>query len=614
VLYGYKVLKDYKNVIIFSEPNNAGKIARHLRTQDYIVISFSIEGKLALKKYGIESCFPDDLVVLPDLDKVGTDNLRYVKDFCNIIDKRFKEKILFLKENDINIFYNSFFTIKVFFDNLITSYLILNELFREIGNRKVVIFKNRYSLAKIVEGKEALVPALIEHIFLNNNENIKIILNNRYCFHKLLFYEYGDIYRFIISFSSIFRQHKSLKKQKDCVLVMDYRYDVKNLINGVIGDTVFFKVFANRYFIAIRAVNSKGLSIKKVAISTDRKDFIHSLFKEIYYDSKHHELFRNDTELCSFAIKCLEAYFSKSLSYLVPYGGYIKRRLSSLGAKALFTSSCRLDFKDAFLIGIVRSLKIPVITYQEGGGAGYLDWPLFNFDTELSDFFLVYGKGVAKSRFIKKNNAEVVPVGSIYLDNLKRNIKKGLSLRSEIYVILDNIKTGTHQHYPYNNGFYSQAYRHQLNILNILKRFGDTHFVLKTLKEKEYLYLSFIDGDFIKMDTRPLSDILHTAGAFVLDYPSTVLQECLLTDRPIALLYSKEFARFEENAFESLKKRIRISSEPGRFYDTLDSLIGDVKHGNRMTMDNDFLQNYCLMNNPSQNVQRFFSSLLHNNK
>lgn len=608
------MLKDNKNVLIFSEPNNANKIAHYPATHDYTAVSFSIDGKLALEKYAIECCFPDDVIELPDLDRIGTENMKYVGDFCNIADRRLKEKISFLKENDINIFQNGFFTVKVFFDNLITSYLILRKLFEKTGNRKVVVFKNRYGLDKIVEGKEALVPALIEHIFFKNNVNINIVLNNRHDMNDLLFDEYRDIYRFFMSLSSIFRRDRRLRKHHDCVLVMDHRYDVKNLINGVIGDTVFFKVFVNRCFIAIKAVNSKGLSFKKVTKSIDHGSIIHSLFKEIQYDLKHHELFRNDAELCAFAVKCLEAYFRKSLSFLLPYGGYIKRRLSSLGAKALFTSSCRLDFRDALLMGIVRSLKIPIVAYQEGGGAGYLDWPLFNLDTELSDFYLVYGKGVAESPFIEKNNAVIFAVGSVYLDNLKRNVKKGHSLRSEIYVVLDNIKTGTHQHYPHNNGFYSHAYRHQLNILNMLKRFRDARFVLKTLKGKEYLYLSFIDGNHIKIDTRPLSSVLNAADAFVLDYPSTVLQECLLTDRPIALLYNKEFARFEDKAFESLKKRIRVSSEPEGYYDTLNYLIDDVKHGNKMTINNDFVQNYCLMDNPSHNIQEFLNSSLHNNK
>jgi len=608
------VLNDNKNVLIFSEPNNANKIARYPAIHDYIVISFSIDGKLALKKYAIECCFPDDIIELPDLDMVGIKNTKYVEDICNIADKRLKEKISFLKENNIDIFHNGFFTVKVFFDNLITSYLIMRKLFEKIGNRKVVVFKNSYDLDKIVEGEEALVPALIEHIFFKNNVNINIVLNNRHDINYLLFDEYRDIYRFIMSLSLIFRRDRRLRKQHDCVLVMDHRYDVKNLINGVMGDTVFFKVFVNRYFIAIKAINSQGLSIKKVTRSIDHGGTIHGLFKEIQYDLEHHELFMNDTELCTFAIKCLEAYFRKSLSCLLPYGGYIKRRISGLGAKALFTSSCRLNFRDAYLMGIVRSLKIPVVAYQEGGGTGYLDWPLFNLDTVLSDFYLVYGKGVAESPFIKKNNAEIFAVGSVYLDNLKRNIKKNHNLGSEIYVVLDNIKTGTHQHYPHNNGFYSRAYRHQLNILNILNRFRDTRFVLKTLKGKEYLYLSIIDGNHIKIDTRPLSSILNDADAFVLDYPSTVLQECLLTDRPIALLYNKEFARFEDEAFESLKKRIRVSSEQEGFYDTLNYLIDDVKHGNKMTINNDFVQNYCLMDNPLQNIQEFLNSSLHNNK
>ena len=611
------MLKGYKNVIIFSEANNAKKIARYLNKENGngIVVSFSVDGKLALEKYGIVSYFPDDLIVLPDLNKLGSDNFQLVKDICGCIDNKLKKQFPFLKQNRIDLFGNGFFFVKVFFDSLCSSFFILERLFQKIGDREVVIFSSGGELGKIVEGKCPLLPSIIEYVFLKDYPAIKVIPINNYRFNPIRPEDDESYFALLrLCVQACFRKYRGVA-YKSTGIALDNRYDVKTLIDDVLKRMDFFKIFLFRRIIAMRSLHSRRLLIKKLPNNAAVYKDISEVFLEITAGLEANEIFHGHTGLGSFAFLCLEQYMKNSLGGILQHCDDIKAMFSEMAPTVLCTASCRLYLKDAFVLGIAKSLGIPVVTYQEGGGAGYLDWPLFNLDTELSDFFLVYGTGVAESAYIKKGMAKVLPVGSLYLDQVKKNMSKtnNDAIHSGIYVILDNIKTGAWQHYPYNGGYFSQAYRHQSQIIESLKKVSHEDFVLKIVKGKEKLY-SFMIGikDHIRIETKPLSSILHNASGFVLEYPSTVLQECLLTDKPIALLFNQTSVMFDDRALELLKRRVRVTSEYDEFPNVLEALIGDVRQGNPMTMNNDFLMNYCLMVNSRENVDNFFRSIAYN--
>jgi hypothetical protein len=601
-----------QNYIIIADAEDADKVTKLYKGMDKAIVSFSIEAKLALERRGVECIFPDDLVDLPDLNKLGSDNLQLVKDICEIIDNKLKERFPFLQQNRINLFGNGFFVVKVFFDSLCSSFLILERLFQEIGNRDVVLYSSGCALENIAERNCALVPSLIKYVFLKEYPAIKIIPESNYRSSRIMMEDVRSYFPLLVLCMQTWFRKNSRTVCGSKGIVLDSRYDVKILIDDVLREMEFFEIFLFRRIIAIKSLHSRRLSIKMLSDNAGVYKVIREIFHEITAEMATHEIFHGHAGLGSFAFLYLEQYLTKSLGGILHHGDDIKSVLSEIAPTLLCTASCRIDLKDAFVLGIAKSLDVPVVTYQEGGGAGYLDWPLFNLDTKLSNFFLVYGKGVAESPYIEKKLAKVIPVGSIYLDQVKKNMsatKKGTSLPG-IYVILDNIKTDVWQHYPCNGGNFSQAYRHQSKIIESLKKVDFEGFILKTIKGRENLYSSMIDiKDHIRIETKPLSSILHNASAFVLEYPSTVLQECLLTNKPIALLFNKTSVIFDNYAFELLKRRVRVVSEYEEFTRVLESLIEDVRLGNPMTENKDFLMNYCLMENSKGNIDNFFSSI-----
>lgn len=605
--------EENQSFIFIADAGHSDRIAGLCKDAEKVIISFSIDGKLALERRGVRCLFPDDLISLPDLNKMGLDNLHPVKGICAAIDGKLKEKVPFLRENGIDLFRNGFFNIKVFFDSLCSSFLILETLFQKTGHREIVLFSSGCELGKIAEGKCPLVPSLIEHVFLKGHPEIRIVTASNDGARRDGLSDYISYFNQLgLLLRAGFRENGETASRSKGI-VLDNRYDVKTLIDNALGGIDFFKISVFRRMMMMKSVHTQRLSVKMLSRKENLSEIIEEGFREIRDELAANEIFHGNSDLGLFAVLCLEQYAIKSLAGILQHGKDIKEMFSEMAPVLLITSACRMDLRDAFFLGIAKSVDIPVVTYQEGGGAGYLDWPLFNLDTELSDFFLVYGNGVADSSYIEKKKAAVIPVGSIYLDHVKRNIisAKESSNPKGIYVILDNIKKDTWQHYPYNGGNFSQAYRHQLNVIETLKKFEKADFILKTVEGREELYFAFANANHIRIETKPLSSVLAEASAFILDYPSTVLQECLLTDKPIALFFNKTAVRFDDHAFDLLKRRVRVAFEYDEIHGILEELLEDVEKGNPMTKNKDFLMKYCLMENARENVHLFLSNFLH---
>lgn len=599
--------EDLKKIIIFSEPIHADKIADLYKTNDILIISFSIKGKLALAKRGITCYFPDDLIELPDLNQIGIDNYHRVKNICDFLDEELRGKIPLLKENNIKLFGSSFFTIKVFFDSLYTSYSILSKLFTKLNNCEIIAFKKNDRLDSLFEGQISIIPALIENVFLKRNNRIKIIVNDKYIFKEQLTLKLRHMLKYIYHFYYLPLRTEKRKYSCNGLLLQD-GHDIPYVVETILNDINFFKIPFDNCFI-LNSIHTNIFQLKR--FREENKGYcaaIKEVFDKASRSKQYHKLFGTDNDLIFFANKCLEKYFLETVVKFLPYLDSMKKRIANLSPKVLLTASCRLDLKSAFFLEIVRSLKIPIVAYQEGGGTGYLNWPLFNIDLELSDYFLVYGNGVKERLYPNKGKSQIVPVGSLRLEKIKKNIKNKACGEKIVFVILDNLKLDTWQHYPYNGNFFSRAYRHQLKILDILRQFKDVNFVIKTTKERELLYESY--RNFFKIETKPLIEVISYADAFILEFPSTVLQECLLTDKPIGLLYDSSAVKFEGNALQLLNYRVRTSSVPEQFNEVIKSLIEDIMCGSEMINENTFRDNYCLMENTAENLKIFFDRLL----
>jgi hypothetical protein len=383
------------------------------------------------------------------------------------------------------------------------------------------------------------------------------------------------------------------------------------LKNNILKNINKYNVKSNNNSIIFYSGNFKPYQIELNAAETPQmQDLVNNFFNRIDLNQEYKELvgFGNE-KLFKIIGLSLKSYFENGAVSLLSNIDSLGDVFKELKFKFILTSSNRLNLFKTILSEISRSLKIPIITYQEGGGAGYLNWPMFDFDADYSDSFLVYGDRV-KTYYEKNSNNNIKSVGSIKLGNIKKSIGYN-SKDSKIYFILDNLKSNMYQHYPYNGGFFSLAYKHQLRIMELLDKFKyDACFLIKTVKDKQILYKSILDEKYFEISSAPLQKILDNASAFILDTPGTGLLECLMTDKPIAVLYRNELIRFEEDALNMLSKRIKISDNYDEYSKIISELIIDSKSNVKYDVINDFTSNYCVKENNEKLLTDYFNSII----
>lgn len=579
--------ESFKKVIFLTDRFVGRKVVRLCREENALVIALCVGAKLTMEKEGILCSYPDDLIDLPDLNSFGIENIERARRICASLDSKLREKIPFLDANGIDLLTFAFFAVKNYFDVLFVATIVMERLFEKIRGADVILAQKNYALDGPIES--LIIRGLLENVFLKDEGSLRVMANGSFDLKEFCLSLFGRLERKW----GLSIENSRYKKGTCGGVILQGGHDVSCLASGRLDYVGFYK-----------------LDVSEVpwlkAAAGNFEDRINEAFAEICSDADYRRLYPGDTDLFNFANDLLKEWLLKSAVPWVSCGNYLKEKIATLNPKFAITATCRFGFSEALIYGIVKSMGIPLITYQEGGGVGYTNWPFFNLDMELSDYFLVYGEGVGKSECLQNGKAEVVSVGSIRLEEVKKTLSGRKPAVLTLMIVPDHMKTDIcMQHYPYNGGFFSQAYRHQLKILGAIRNIAGIRIIIKAVRGKEYLYERYVG--LLEIETRPFADVLDDASAFVIDYPSTVLQECLLTGKPVALLYNKGAVEFEPQASVALGRRVRMSAEPDEFADVIGRLIEDAKHGTAMTDEKDFLEQYCFMEDAGGNFRRFFN-------
>lgn len=597
--------KHYKTLIVVDDPHLCDDVVKRFHGEDdCLLVAFSLEAKLALEDRGLVCHLPDELVELPDLDRMGEENLVKTRSLCAMLDRAFMHRFDVLKAQSPSFPTLAFFQIKVYLDAVSSAYLIMSKILREIKMDKIVVYQTMYPLEHDFIKGTAIVARCIQD-FLPEAEIVWT--QPRFSLHHSL----KSLKFFGKQMRVWLYEQKQRKSGLDNAFILGHAHDVPETKKVLSGKFNFYSVDQMALLLDVLIQNfSNGKSFRPKKNDLDFENAVDEIFDSLSADRKYRSLLSWDgMDLSGYISDSIRDCIKSSVRLLFRYSNDIIHWIKRRKPRFLLTAACRLDFKNAFILALVKDSGIPVVTYQEGGGAGYLDWPLFNLDMDCSDYFLVYGEGVRRSPYIK-GKATVEPVGSLRLERIKSFVSSRPNQPRRIYVILDNIKTNVYQHYPYNGGFFSQAYRHQQKILDVLGNIPGTYFYIKTVKGKERFYKKLVHTN-CTITTTPLTELLSEADAFILEYPSTVLQECLLTDKPVALLNATSDLKFEESeAKEQLSKRVRICTNYDQYAETVKQLILEMDNPSPPKKDTRFFENYCTMDHCQEKLELFFSRTL----
>ena len=587
-----------KNNILYiiDTQQHIADFAKQYKSKPGKVISFCLLSKILLERQGIPCFYPDDLISLPNLNALGHKNSKDVRALCDLLDNRLQME--FIELRNMKIVHATFFTIKVFFDAIISTYQVISRLREEYPDSYFVTRKDMRAYKDLMLDTNGHTISLLTHVFPSER--------TIYTKHALQSAPRQNILKNIP-----LKAYRMIKKRLMSSYKNSRNKNIAVLMNSHDVPYVMHLLKDMYNFNDWDAGSSNWREEAQGPIDRSACSRMNMLFEQLSEEEEYRALFPEKESLFAYMHQCVYTYFSDVLGRMMGNRKAIIKRLSRENPVCLLTSHCRLDLANAFILEILRAESVPIVTYQEGGGAGYLDWPMYATDTALSDYFLVYGPGVKRSYQEQKVRAKIISVGSLRLQRLSARLDtKTIPPNSTvIYVVLDNLKKTTHQHYPNNGGFFSQAYRHQIAILETLKEFKNQKFVIKTLPGNESLYQQYEDDEHISIITSPLSEILRKADGFIVEYASTILLECVLTNKPIAMLYNTETMAFKKEGLENLRKRVYMTENPLKFKAMINQLIQATKNGETDARDTTFVENYCVVDHTEVNIKGLIASL-----
>ncbi|MGK5092831.1 hypothetical protein WDW89_12550 [Deltaproteobacteria bacterium TL4] len=604
-----ELTSDY--LYLFEDPSLTDSVEKAYRNHPGPIFSFSLQGKLRLEKRGVPCYFPDELVTLPDMNRVGRENWERTQTYCKLLDQQIAKEFSFLGKAKSKVCQSSFFYFKVFFDALFSCYLLTQKMLEHYSGQKISVFHNGVDVPNFFDYRpRALSSFMIPEVF-GDQFPIQTITAKSFTPSASPFNWVQTTKTFL---KSAFQQTtgRLFALPDTNALILMEAHDIYALAEHLQGQVRFLNLKVDSDLLTFNPYKNKGRPLKlKLDVDSNTLTRLQKALLAMPHKPEFQTLSKGFERLYQFAHDFLSPWISSSLTPLLSNAEAIQQTLEKLNLKMMLTSECRLDLKHAYFLEQIKALQIPVVTYQEGGGIGYVNWPLASLDVIHSDYFLTYGKSVENSPLLNQGKACKIAVGSIRLENIKKKLKSSVVHQQKcIYVMLDSIKPNTWQHYPGNGGFFTQAYRYQQFLLKLLTEFKEVSFVLKTMEPYKELYEAYLKFEHITLETRPTAEILDKADAFIIENPSTVFLECLLTDCPIAVLYSAQDVEIETHALESLKKRVRLSSNPDDFPGVIQALIQDMEQSAAAPKNQEFLHRYCRVENVGPEITSFFNQMI----
>lgn len=588
-------------------------IAVARETGGTIVTNF-IGNRIILNQKGCESILIQNKAEIPlaRRNAIGIENWAKVETMTGRIDAALGAEFVELREMDPGPARGAFSLYKLLFDMLCVNFLELTEFMKAAGDAHFIVLRrpeNNLAYDELLyHNFSSLMPDICDYVLpsgLRRQISIReaAAIPRRQSAVDIM----ADGARWL---RSELRLRRAQIRRGNNVLVMEGSHDVA-LLCELPGAKGLSYVHWKDELDAV-AFGADGGTDQLMAV----RERIRQAFGALERDEQFRQALRfKEGDMFPVVVKRSLRYFEKIMGSFVVRWQEVNALFDKWRFAFLVTSTCRVSLKESLVLGFARTKKIPIVAYQEGGGAGLLNWPLFNIDCRHADYFLTYGVGVLESGFIEKGKAELLAVGSLRLAGMKKRCRprEALRRRPTIFFVVDILKDWAN-HYPYNGGNAQDGIPFHKLVLAMMRKIDSVNWVIKTIPRQRYLYDEFIAGPEwggVRVEDAPLTAILDEADGFILDFPATAFAECLLTGKPVALLYEEQRCQLLEDAKRDIGESGYISSDPERFSGILELMASDCLEGRRKDIENRFLTRYCFQDDTEIKVVRALESFLH---
>jgi hypothetical protein len=171
---------------------------------------------------------------------------------------------------------------------------------------------------------------------------------------------------------------------------------------------------------------------------------------------------------------------------------------------------------------------------------------------------------------------------------------------------------------PYDGYPANIYFKWQRELVDLFSKYDEQFLVKLPYKEGVKNPLSdYIQDKGIKncrVLTVPLTEILHIADLFIIDYPSTALLQALTTDKKVVLFTHLLYQPLFPKALEVLKKRVLFSNDYEEFLKIVSDVLERKDFSPLKNPDEEFMREYgnCLVddNNGKKAAKRIVAEIL----
>ncbi len=277
------------------------------------------------------------------------------------------------------------------------------------------------------------------------------------------------------------------------------------------------------------------------------------------------------------------------------------------------------------ILNAAGTLGLHRVASLHNGPGGAIDLPVQDcLGLIQSDVYLVNGSGDVEyfESFDKRlgtyKRAITIAAGSARLEALRmaKNSASIARLRAQLlegatFPLLLYIPTQLLGCYRYfNEGYISDVAYLELQ-QRILKRCAEFPNVRILYKPFSFEYATNPMPEFIAKSVpngrtlaHPLGELIWAVDAIIVDFPSTPLNEVLLTDKPVIAYADRYWARMLPQAKQALQKRALVSETPEEFEEQVACFLAAGNFAPIAHPDNEFLRLYGTHLDDGRSAQR----------
>ncbi len=574
-----------KNIIFVEKKSHIDKaLSLADNHPDNLIISLFPAVSVELEEKKVPFKTPEAFFRPDRLNDMGMDNYSRTDGFCKYLDEVMKSKISIFSYENINAASMHYYYYKILFDSVLSKYFMLEQIINaenpenlfyitsqkeiiertlffnrsSIYSRIIPLISKKYNLKYTPYGDEA------EFYHMEKRNNIRLVT-------ELIRYSPGTLVEHIKTFTinnllSI-KLNIEYKKNRNSIFILASGHDIPHIIEEI-KKAKSWNIL-QLYYDEIKNPSPIFPYEKTLSFETDTEimsalmNSVEGIWDELLNDKIFHEFFVFEgCDMFPVFEDRLGFFIKKGIVEILDVYLRHKKAFEFYESGLTLTSTTNLGYIGQSIIHAAKKAGIPTVTYQEGAGYGSPEAPMYEHTEYLTcDYFLSYGEGTEDH--LKKTGAQysskIIPTGSVRLDKImqKSQKKKRNAIKNIMYIpsyVQNNI-----QHFPYNAGTANYNFDVQRNIIDFLKEYDEYTIFVKCawyghkelaqyIKTQKYRNIKLIESI-------PLEYVLHCADMYILDFPSTVHLECLVTGKPVFIYLDNFMTRMNPESRELLDKR-----------------------------------------------------------